>query len=86
MTLYGMQARNQFGTPGGAKSFLRRALIFLTTSNRFKVCMSNTFFQGVRKILQGVSPPLRHLWLRALWYVQAVNCSKADFSSILMTS
>jgi len=36
-----MQARNQLGTPRGAKSFLKRAQIFKT--------MSNTFFQGEAK-------------------------------------
>jgi len=39
-----------FGTPGGAKSFLRGAQIAKT--------MSNTFFQGVEKFSWGTSPPL----------------------------
>jgi len=32
------QDRNQLGTPGVAKSFLRGAEIFLTLSNIFKLC------------------------------------------------
>jgi len=45
------QARNQFGTPGGAKNFLRGAQIFKTISNTF-------FHGGVAKILAGGrSPP-----------------------------
>jgi len=32
------QARNQLGTPGVAKSFLRGAQIFQTMSNSFQLC------------------------------------------------
>ena len=42
------QARNQLGTPGGAKSFLRGVQVFYT--------ISNTFFQMGRKKFEGVSP------------------------------
>jgi len=45
------QARNQLGTPGGAKSFLRGAQIFQA--------MSNTFFEGGEKNLRGSSPTMR---------------------------
>jgi len=36
-----MQARNQLGTPEGAKSFLRRAQMFQTLSNSFKLCSTH---------------------------------------------
>ena len=36
--VYVTQARNQLGTPGGAKSFPRGAQIFWTMSNIFKLC------------------------------------------------
>jgi len=53
----GTQARNQLGTPRGAKSFLRGAQIFYT--------MSNIFFQGEAKnFLGGLCPPASP-WLRA---------------------
>jgi len=54
------QARNQLGTPGGAKSFPRGAQLFLTMSNNFKLC-STHFSRGDKKILGGlwVSSPLR---------------------------
>ena len=41
------QARNQLGTPGGAKSFPRGAQIFWTISNSFKLCLRH--FPGGRK-------------------------------------
>jgi len=43
-----VQARNQLGTPGGAKSFLSGAKFF-------KLCPK--IFSRGRKILQGGSPP-----------------------------
>jgi len=49
-TLGGSQTRNQLGTPGGLKSFLRGAHIFYT--------MSNTFFQGGKIFSrEGSAPP-----------------------------
>jgi len=39
-----LQACNQLGTPGGAKSFPRGAQIFKTMSNSFKLCP--THFSG----------------------------------------
>jgi len=42
------QARNQLGTPGGAKSFPRGAQLFLTMSNNFKLC-STHFSRGDKK-------------------------------------
>ena len=57
------QARNQLGSPGGAKSFLRGAQIFWTVSNNFKRCQY--IFPGGKKFSRGTSPPLRHPWLRA---------------------
>jgi len=50
------QARNQLGTPGGAKSFLRGAQIFLTMSNSFKLCPTHLSREG-EKFSRGVSPP-----------------------------
>ena len=47
------QARNQFGTPGGAKSFLRGAQIFELSPTHFP--------RGEKKFYWGISPP----WLRA---------------------
>jgi len=43
------QARKQLGIPGGAKSFLRGAQIFLTMSNSFELCPTH-FSRGGRKI------------------------------------
>jgi len=40
------QARNQRGTPGGAKSFQRRAKIFWTMSNSFKRCPTHFSREG----------------------------------------
>jgi len=51
------QARNQPGTPGGAKSFLRGAQIFWTVSNSFKLCPTN-FSRGVENFSRRASPPL----------------------------
>jgi len=50
------QARNQLGTPGGAKIFLRGAQIFLTMSNSFKIYPTN-FSRGAKNILGGASTP-----------------------------
>jgi len=44
-----MQVRNQFGTPGGAKSFPRGAQTFWTISNIFKLCPTH-ISRGGRKI------------------------------------
>jgi len=58
------QARNQLGTPGGAKSFLRGAQMFWTT-----VCpivfnhIQHIFPGGVKNFLGGYSTP----WLRPWW-------------------
>jgi len=49
------QARNQFGTPGVAKSFLRGAQIFQTMSNIFQLCPA--YFTGGRKGCRRASPP-----------------------------
>jgi len=46
-----MQARNQLGTPGGAKSFSRGPNFFKLCPIVLNYSMSNTFFQG--GILQG---------------------------------
>jgi len=54
------QARNQLGTPGGAKSFLRGAQNFWTVSNNFKLCPTH-LSRGAKTFLGGASPP----WLRA---------------------
>jgi len=40
--------RNQLGTPGGAKSFLRGAQNFQTMSNSFKLCPTQ-FSRGDKK-------------------------------------
>jgi len=47
------QARSQLGTPGGAKSFLRRSQ---TVSYSFEQCPTH-FSRGKRKIFQGLHPP-----------------------------
>jgi len=47
------QARNQLGTPGGTKSFLRGAQIFELSPTHFP--------RGEKKFYWGISPP----WLRA---------------------
>jgi len=54
------QARNQLGTPGGAKSFLRGAPIFWAMSNIFKLYPTH-FSRGGEKYSTGASP----LWLWA---------------------
>jgi len=41
-----VQARNQLGTPGGAKSFLRGAQIFKTMSISFKPCPTHFSKEG----------------------------------------
>jgi len=53
------QARNQLGTPGGAKSFPRGAQIFWTTSNIFKLCPTH-FTRGGEKFFWGRSRPYAH--------------------------
>jgi len=58
------QARNQIGTPGGAKSFLRGAQIFGTMSNIFKLCPTH-FTRGGENFSRRASPFLRNPWLRA---------------------
>jgi len=50
------QARNQLGTPGGAKSFPRGAQIFLNMLNSFTLCP--THFSRVENFSRGDSPPL----------------------------
>jgi len=52
-----MQARNQLGTPGGAKSFLRGAQFFWTMSNSFKLYQTH-FSRGAKNFLGRASPPL----------------------------
>ena len=42
------QARNQLGTPGGAKSFLRGAQIFWTMPNTFKRCKTHFSWGGMK--------------------------------------
>ena len=49
------QARNQLGTPGGAKSFPREAQISWTMSNIFKLCPTH-FSRGEKIFLGGLSP------------------------------
>ena len=56
-----VQARNQLGTLGGAKSFLRVAQICLTMSKTLKLCPTH-FSRGGAKIFLG---GLRPHWLRA---------------------
>ena len=51
------QARNQLGTPGGAKSFLRGGQIFSTMSNCFKLCPAH-FYRGEK---MGFAPLRRPL-------------------------
>ena len=49
------QARNQLGTSGGAKSFLRGAQIFWTMSNSFKQYPTH-FSRGAKNFLGGIRP------------------------------
>jgi len=51
------QARNQLGSPGGAKSFLRGAQIFRTMSNNFNRCPIHFTRKG-KKFSRGASQPL----------------------------
>ena len=51
----GGQGRNQLGTPGVAKSFLRGPN-FLTMSNSFDLC-STHFSRREKKFVGGRSPP-----------------------------
>jgi len=51
------QARNQLGTPGGAKSFPKGAQIFWNMSNSFKIYPTN-FSKGGKKISRGGFAPL----------------------------
>ena len=50
-----VQARNQLGHQGGAKSFLRVAQIFESMSNTFKLCPTY-FYRWCEKILGGALP------------------------------
>ena len=50
------QARNQLGTPGGAKSFLRGVQIFWTLSNIFKLYPTH-FSRGGEKFYRELRPP-----------------------------
>jgi len=52
-----MQARNQLGTPGGAKSFLRGSQIFWTMSNNFKRCPMNFSREGENFSRGSFAPP-----------------------------
>ena len=63
-TIWSLQARNQFGTPGGAKNFLRGVQYFWTMSNSFKWCPTH-FSRGGKKFSRGSKPPLLSPWLRA---------------------
>jgi len=51
-----MQARNQLGTLGGAKSFLRGAQIFETMSTSFKICPTHFSRKG-KNFSRGAKPP-----------------------------
>jgi len=62
------QARNQLGTPGGAKSFLRVAQIFQTMSNAFKLCPTY-FSRGGEKFSRGLRPPCAPL-VAGLFHIQ----------------
>jgi len=42
------QARNELGTPGGMKTFLRGAQIFKIMSNSFNLCPTH-FSRGLKK-------------------------------------
>jgi len=67
------QARNQFGTPRGAKSFLRGVLIFYTMSNRFELCPKH-FSRGAKNFLGGFAPLVTGLGTRVQpppWKVNA---------------
>jgi len=50
------QARNQLGTPGVPKSFLRGAQIFQAMSNSFQRCPTD-FCKGGGKVSQWAKPP-----------------------------
>jgi len=50
------QARNQFWTPGVAKSFLRGAQFFKTMSNSFQLCST---LGRTKNFVVGVKPLLR---------------------------
>jgi len=52
-----VQARNQLGTPGVAKSFLRGAQLFKTMSNNFQLCPTH-FSWGGEQFCRGGEAPL----------------------------
>ena len=56
------QARNQLGTPGGAKSFLREAQIFWTMSNTFKLYPTHFSREGEKFSRWALPPPPPWLW------------------------
>jgi len=60
----GPAARNQLGTPGGAKSFLIRSQTFQTMSNSLKLFPTH-YSRGVKKFLGGLRPPWLRAWLSA---------------------
>ena len=51
------QARNQLGTPGVAKSFLRGAHIFQTMSNSFQLCPTDFSRGGKKFCRRGFATP-----------------------------
>ena len=82
------QARNQLGTPGGAKSFLRGAQIFWTMFNSFKLCPTH-FSRGGEKFSRrcfahpGYGPVLHWFQPTVLWFFQLVEMFfKIEFITI----
>jgi len=73
------QARNQLGTPGVAKSFLRGSQSFQTMSNSFQLHATN-FSRGGEKVCREASPPF------PLGYVPVSNSFKAVVPKVGGTS
>jgi len=75
-----MQARNQLGTPGGAKIFPRGTQIFSTMTNIFELCPTH-FSRGGENFSRGGLAP----WLRAWLYARWCQCDSA-FCALQLTA
>jgi len=77
------QARNQLGTPGGAKSFLRGVQNFKTMSNTFQYAQQIFVGEG-EKICKGdfalLSPLVTSLCPILSKYVQHIFKGRGDFA------
>jgi len=70
------QARNQLGTPGGAKEFSERGQMFSTVSNILKLCPTH-FCRGGEKNLMWSGYGPTQIAISVIWKRHHVNCARA---------